>query len=189
MTSEDLRAFLIETGISQADFARLVGVTSRAVALWLAGARDIPGPADAYARVFRQLSPSLRQQELNRLKERGSGMRDGMYGISFQGEQGVGEGMLIFDGGRVYGTDRGGARYDGEYLYSENTGQAEMTLKVTFPPGGESVFGIANPYEWSIDVKASLDPKQDSGQLAVKTSLGQLLNAQYQFLRALPDGG
>jgi hypothetical protein len=187
MTTDELRLFLAETDISQADFARLVDVTPRAVTLWMSGERAIPGPAAAYVRAFKLLPLNLRQAELSRLKERGTGMRDGMFGISFQGQHGVGMGMLIFDAGKVYGTDVEGVRYDGEYVFNEKTGKADVKLKVTFPPNVVAVFGISNPYEWAFDVTTSFDPKIKSGQLAVQTSIGQPLNAQYVFLRSLPD--
>jgi hypothetical protein len=187
MTSDDLEAILAELGITQADFARLIGVTPRAIALWVADERSIPGPAEAYLRVLQLLPQNLRQVELNRLKQKGTTMRDGMYGISFQGQQGTGMGLLIFENGRVYGTDTQGVRYDGEYLYSESTGLADVKLKVTFPPNVRAVFGISNPYEWAFDVTTSFNPKQNSGPLTVRSSVGQPLNAQFVFLRTLPE--
>ena len=114
-------------------------------------------------------------------------MRDGMFGITFQGQQGAGMGVLIFDNGRVYGTDTEGVRYDGEYLFDETTGLVSVKVKITFPPNVKAVFGISNPYEWAFDVTTSFNPKQNSGPLAVKTSLGKPINAQYVFLRSLPE--
>src|ERR1700674_1457670 len=122
MTSDDLRSLLMEFGLTQADFARLIGVTLRAVTLWVADERAIPGPAEAYVRLLRLLPPNLRQVELNRLKQKGTNMRDGMFGITFQGQHGRGMGMLIFDSGRVYGTDEAGVRYDGGYVFDESSG-------------------------------------------------------------------
>ena len=187
MTSDELEAALAELGITQADFARLVGVTSRAITLWVAEQRSIPGPAEAYLRVLQLLPQNLRQVELNRLKRKGTAMRDGMYGISFQGQQGVGMGVLILENGRVYGTDTQGVRYDGEYLYSESTGLADVKIKVTFPPNVRAVFGISNPYEWAFDITTSFNPKQNSGPLTVRSSVGQPINAQFVFLRTLPE--
>jgi hypothetical protein len=187
MSVEELKAILVELGITQADFARLVDVTPRAVALWMAAERSIPGPVEAYIRLLRLLPPNLRQIELNRLKQKGSNMRDGMFGISFQANMDAGLGVLIFDNGKVFGTDAAGVRYDGEYLFHETSSLADVKLKVTFPPNVRSVFGIANPYEWSFDVTTSFNPKQNSGPLAVKTSLGKAVNAQYVFLRTLPE--
>ena len=187
MDGNELRAVLTELGITQADFARLVGVTPRAITLWVSNERAISGPAEVYLRLLLLLPANLRQVELSRLKEKGGGMRDGIFGIRFQGQQGVGVGVLIFDNGRVYGTDTEGVRYDGEYLYNEISGLAEVKLKITFPPNVVSIFGISNPYEWSFDVTTSVNPKVDSGPVAVKSSLGRPINAEYKFLRTLPE--
>lgn len=187
MTKNDLKSLLVELGLSQAEFSRLVDVTPRAVTLWMSGERAIPGPAAAYLRAFKLLPLNLRQAELSRLKQRGTGMRDGMYEIRFQGPHGEGTGVLIFDAGKVYGTDTERVRYDGEYVFNEQTGRVETKLKVTFPPNVRAVFGISNPYEWALDVTTSFDPRIESGRLDVKTSLGQPLEAHYRYLRALPD--
>lgn len=187
MRGDDLKSILIELGLAQADFARLVGVTPRAVNLWMADEREIPGPVEGYIRLFKLLPGNLRQVELNRLKKGGSNMRDGMFGISFQGQEGVGAGVLIFDNGRVYGTDTVGVRYDGEYTFKEESGLADVKIKVTFPPNVKAVFGISNPYEWAFDVTTTLDPQKNSGMLAVKTSIGRPITAQYVFLRDLPN--
>jgi hypothetical protein len=187
MTSSDLKTILIELELTQADFARLLGITPRAIALWIADERTIPGPAESYLRLFQLLPPNLRQVELNRLKRKGTAMRDGMFGITFQGQQGAGMGVLVFENGRVYGTDTEGVRYDGEYQFSESSGFADVKIKVTFPPNVMSVFGVANPYEWAFDVTAKFDPKQNSGTLAVMTSIGQEINARYVYLRSLPE--
>lgn len=187
MTGNELKATLAGLGVTQADFSRLIGVTPRAVTLWLAEERGIPGPTEAYLRVFRLLPPNLRQVELNRIREKGSTMRDGMYGITFQDQQGAGMGVLVFDSGRVYGTDTEGVRYDGEYIFDERSGLANIKVKIVFPPNVKVVFGISNPYEWAFDVTTSFNPKLDAGALSVQTSLGRPVNAQYRFLRNLPD--
>ncbi len=187
MIGDELRAILTEFAITQADFARLTGVTARAVTLWIGDERPIPGPISAYVRVMQLLPANLRQIELNRLKQKGSNMRDGMFGISFQGQQGAGMGLLIFENGRVYGTDTQGVRYDGEYTFNESSGLADVKIKVTFPPNVRAVFGTVNPYEWAFDITSSFDPKKNSGPLTVRTSLGQPINAQYVFLRNLPE--
>src|SRR5580698_4156845 len=111
MNNTQLRTVLAEVGLDQADFARLLGVTPRAVNLWATGNRAIPGPTEAYLRLFQLLPTNLRQIEFARLKKRGTGMRDGMFGIAFKGQHGEGVGLLVFDQGRAYGTDSEGARY------------------------------------------------------------------------------
>ncbi|MEA3180942.1 MAG: hypothetical protein QOI59_4465 [Gammaproteobacteria bacterium] len=187
MIPTQLRVILATCDLAQADFARLIGVSPRAVSLWLSGAREMPGPAEAYLRLFQLLPKNLLRTELARLNARGTGMRDGMFGITYQGQAGAGTGILIFDSGRVYGTDEEGARYDGSYLFDEDTGHADVTVKLTFPPQVPSVFGITNQYEWSIDVRGQFDPKENSSHLQVTTSLNTPLQAQIKFLRALPD--
>lgn len=187
MRHYELRAFLADLAISQADLARLVGVTSRGVNLWMSEERAIPGPVAAYARLLNSLPPDFRQVELNRLKVRSTAMRDGMFGITFQGRASAGMGIMIFDSGRICGTDTEGTRYDGGYVYDEATGLAEVKVKVTFPPNVRAVFGISHPHEWAIDVLARFNPNKDSGPLQVSTSIGQPLQAQYRFLRALPE--
>jgi hypothetical protein len=187
MRASDLKTSFSELGITQADFARLIGVTSRAVTLWLAEERAVPGPVEAYLRLFRLMPPNLRHIELNRLRQKGTAMRDGMYGITFQGQQGAGAGVLVFESGRVYGTDTEGVRFDGEYSFRENANEADVRVKVTFPPNVTAVFGISNPYEWSIDVTTTLNTAQRSGPLALKTSLGKAIRAQYTYLRGLPE--
>jgi hypothetical protein len=187
MNSGKLKVILAELELSQSDFSKLVDVTPRAVTLWISGTRAIPGPAAAYLRAFKLLPPNLRQVELSRLKQRGTGMREGMFEISYRGQHGAGTCVLVFDAGKVYGSDTERVRYDGEYVFDEPTGKANAKLKVTFPPKVVTVFGIANPYEWALDVTTSFDPKVDSGPLAITTSLGQPLDAEYRYLRALPD--
>jgi hypothetical protein len=188
MTSTELKKLLVALELTQADFSRLIGMTPRAVNLWMTDvAREVPGPAAAYARLLVALPPNLRQVEFSRLKEGGTAMRDGMFGVTYRGQAGAGMAVLIFDSGHVYGTDVAKARYDGGYVFNESTGMVDVTIKVTFPPHVTSVLGIVNPYEWSIDVKTTFDPRLDSGHLNVATSVGQMLQAQFTFMRALPE--
>ncbi len=114
-------------------------------------------------------------------------MRDGMYGIEFGYGGSHGMGALIFQEGRIFGVDAAGAKYDGDYVYDEKRSLANLKLKVTFPPNVRAVFGTVNPYEWSIDVTTSLNPKVEAGTLKVATSVGPQIDARYRFLRALPD--
>jgi hypothetical protein len=187
MNGEDLRKQLHDLQLNHSELARLVGITPRAVNLWIADERAVPGPVESYLRLLQLLPSQLRLIELARLKQKGTNMSDGMFGIVYSGNAGFGSGTLIFDNGRVYGADTERGRYDGMYLFNEASGLAEVTLKVTMPANTMSVFGISNPYEWAIDVTAAIDPKLDSGHVAVKSSLGPSLQAQYKFLRGLPD--
>jgi hypothetical protein len=153
----------------------------------MAGDRAIPGPAEAYARLIYSIPPSARQVELARLKHKEIAMRDGMYGIEYASNGGAGFGILVVDSGRVFGTDPLGGKYDGDYVYDDATGLADLCLKVTLPPNGMSIFGISHPYEWSFDVTTKFNARLDSGEVRLATTLGPAVNARYRYLRALPD--
>lgn len=187
MLSDGLKAALSGVGITQTDFARLIGVTPRAVSLWMVGDRAIPGPVEAYAKLLQALTPAQRQAEFAKLRERRTAMRDGMYGIEFSSVARWGAGVVILDNGRAYGADAAGAKYDGEYVYDEAKRVAELRLKVTFPPNVQAVFGPIHPYEWSIDLTTSLNPHADAGHVTLNTPLGPQISAKYKFLRPLPD--
>jgi hypothetical protein len=153
----------------------------------MVGDRGIPGPVEAYARLLHSVPLSVRQVELQRLKERKTAMRDGMYGVQYESVAGAGVGVLVLDNGRVFGADPFGGKYDGEYLYDEGSGLAELRLKLTFAPNAPAVFGISHPYEWSIDVTAKIDPRLDSGRTRIATPVGPHIDAQYRYMRALPE--
>lgn len=187
MLTDDLKVILSGVGITQTEFARLIGVTPRAVSLWMVGDRAIPGPVEAYARLLQALTPPQRQAEIAKLKDRRTAMRDGMYGVEFSSTAGQGMCVLVLDNGRAFGADAAGAKYDGDYLYDEAKRLAELRLKVTFPPNVRAVFGVSHPYEWSIDVTTNLNPHADSGRVNLTTPLGPRINATYKFLRTLPE--
>ena len=64
----ELRELLESIGITQADFSKLVGVTTRCVHFWVSRQHKIPGPVVAYVRLYCLLPPELKQFELGRLK-------------------------------------------------------------------------------------------------------------------------
>lgn len=186
MTAEELRAFLRDAGLAPAEFARLLDLTPRAVGLWLSGERAVPGPAEAYARVFVTLPTGARSIELRRLKEAKQSMRDGMYAVQYHSGLSEGYAMIILDAGRAYGADPAGGRYDGYYEYDDITGTANVQLKVSFPPNVPAVFAPAQPFEWSVDILGRVDPRLERGHIEFTTTLGPKILAQYQFLRELP---
>ncbi len=80
MEENIVRIALDSLGLSSPDFAKLVGVTPRAVSLWLASQREVPGPVRAYARLLLSLPPHLRRAEIeNALTERKMPMRPYKY--------------------------------------------------------------------------------------------------------------
>lgn len=53
-------------------------------------------------------------------------MRDGMYGVEFVYRDNRGVGAFVFQEGRVFGADEAGVKYDGDYVYDEQHGLAEV---------------------------------------------------------------
>ena len=186
MDRQDLRATLERLGISQSDLARLVDVTPRAVSLWMVGARGVPGTVAAYVQLLESLPLGMRQAELAKLTEEQRTMKDGMYLIDFAGQAGTGQATLVFEGGRIYGTDNGGGIYDGEFQLDETTDRVNLKIRVQMTAGHASVVGIVQPFDWIIDVSTVIDPDKDSDRINIQTSLGKPIVANYRFLRPLP---
>ena len=190
MNGNELRSILKSLELSQVTLSRLVGVTTRAVNMWVQGERDVPGPVEAYLRAFQLLPSDLKAVELERTIGKEKAMREGMYQIQFHtsgNPQNWGVGTLVFGGGVIYGVDGGGAKYDGTYESTAIEGIVNVRLKVTFPQNGMSIFGIAHPYEWSIEVTTQLDSRTERGNLSVSTNIGRSVTAGYQYLRAIPE--
>ncbi len=190
MFGTELRAILVSSDVSQVTFAKLVGVTARAVNMWVRGEREVPGPVEAYLRLFQMLPISLRQAEIEKAIGKDSSMREGMYQIQFHTSgdpRNWGVGTLVFGGGVIYGVDAGGAKYDGTYSPTGVDGIVDAKVKVTFPPNGMSIFGIMHPYEWSIEIGTQLDSRKEGGQLNISTNVGTNVTASYQYLRSIPE--
>jgi hypothetical protein len=137
MEENIVRLTLDSLGLSSADFARLVGVTPRAVSLWLASQREIPGPVRAYARLLLSLPPSLRRAEIeNTLSERKKPMRPFKYKF------------LLWQ--LIAASDSG--KYD-TLSYEEvwrraNDGNAASFMKETFR--GDFDLSVFEPSDWTI---------------------------------------
>ena len=186
MKPDELRFTLAKLEISQADFSRLVEVTPRAISLWLSAEREIPGPVEAYIRLLSSLPPGQVQAELSRIREGVKTVKDGMYGINFSATAGQGFGLLVFENGRIYGTDTTKAKYDGSYSPNVKTSMVDVKIRVEMPANVQSVIGVVQPFDWMLDVSTSMNPALDSGDLIVKSNVGPTLNARYDFMRALP---
>jgi transcriptional regulator with XRE-family HTH domain len=173
MTNQELKHWLASLGLAQVELARLIGVTPRAVTLWVSGQRTVPDWCAAYLRVFANLPADRRLQERDRLK--GPYMREGLYEIAYRTTESVGR-----------GADRGGGIYDGAYRLNEKQNKVRVALKITFPPDVVTIYGIAHPHEWAIDMTADMDPGVAHGKTVARTSIGRALAAEYTFLRSLP---
>jgi hypothetical protein len=189
MTGTDLRAALVRLGVSQVAFARLAGVSTRAVTLWLSEERPIPGPVEAYVRVLSLTPESVRAAEIQRFDESEQSMREGLYTVEYvstdTGKPLAGYGALIFDNGRVYGGDPVGGLYNGEYIYNPANGTANVNVKLTFPPGGVAVFGVSLPYEWSVEAETTFDPNASHGAATLKTVQNQTVQVRFHYIRPL----
>ena len=186
MTREQLKSTLSNLGISQVDLARLLGVTPRAVSLWLSGTRSIPGPVTAYLELFVSLPRGAQQAELAKRTETTT-MKNGMYLIEYAGADGHGYAALVFEDGRIFGADVAAARYDGSYEFNERTGLIDVQIRVEMPANVRSVVGVAQPFDWILEVTTAMPADQDVGRLQVKTNLGSPIVADYRFLRSLPQ--
>lgn len=186
MNKNELKNALSDLGLSPAVLAKLLDVTPRAVALWLNGDRTIPGPAEAYLKLFASLPQDQQAREINEAKQEKITMKDGMYAVEFEGSNGQGMGVLIFDNGKVFGSDIGMGKYDGSYVMNNDTKRAEIKLRVEMPAGSESVLGPAQPFSWNVDVLTSMDPAKDTDLITVHTNMGQA-RAKYTFMRSLPE--
>ena len=186
MNKNELKNAMSDLGLSPAMLAKLLDVTPRAVGLWLNGDRTPPGPAEAYLKLFASLTHEQRARELQNADKEKLAMKDGMYAIEFAGKNGDGMGVLIFDNGKVYGSDVGFGKYDGTYTMNPDTKRADIKLRVEMPAGSESVLGPKQPFSWNVEVTTSLDPTKDSDLISVHTNLGAA-QAKYTFMRALPE--
>jgi hypothetical protein len=187
MTPDELRFALAQLGISQAEFARLIKVTPRAISLYLGKEREIPGAVEAYIRLLESLPIGQRQAELTRMNLGVKTMKDGMYKIDCVGNSGSGYATLIFESGRIFGADIAHGQYDGHYEVNPATGLVDISVRVTMPANTESVIGVVQPFDWMLDVKASMNPARDSDNIQVTNNLGAPLAARYEFLRSLPS--
>jgi transcriptional regulator with XRE-family HTH domain len=190
MNDTELRAALAGLHLSQADFARLLGVTPRAVAMWISGERAVPPPAAAYLRFFAAAPVSVRQTELQRLKEGGMTMRDGIYLVFYHstdtGQRLDGFGVVMFDNGKVYGGDPIGGEYTGHYTFDDASGRAHVRVTLSFPPNAPAVFGPSLPVQWSVEASCDLNPLAD-GLTRLTTTHGATVDVHFQFVRAMPE--
>jgi DNA-binding transcriptional regulator YiaG len=69
MTPGHLKGFLTEYRVRPSELAAMLGVTHRAVNLWMSGEREIPGPVEAYIRLLGASSAQEMAGELYRIRK------------------------------------------------------------------------------------------------------------------------
>jgi hypothetical protein len=187
MNSSDLRDVIDALGLTQTEFGRLVDVSPGAVAQWLSGARGIPGPVDRFVSLLFRLPPSVKDAEINRIKDRSMNMKNGMYAVYFQGTHGEGAASLTFKDGVIFGFDVAGAEYDGFYKPLGLLGGIEVTVNVKMKAHEQTVAGgLSYPFDWNMVVTTNMNPFVPEGDLIVKTNVGPEIKARYVFMRDLP---
>lgn len=186
MNKSELKNAMSALGLSSATLAKLLDVTPRAVSMWLTGERSVPGPAEAYINLFSKLPASQRELEIQKSEVDKLSMKDGLYQLEFTGRNGSGYGVLIFENGRIYGSDVGNGKWDGTYTMNPITKNADLDIRVEMPAGEESVLGPAQRFSWNVDVKATMDPTKDVGVINAQTNLGPA-TATYKYMRSLPE--
>ena len=177
---------LSDLGLSTLEFARLVGVTPRAVNLWINGDREIPGPVRAYLRLFASLPKAAQAQEVASLRDEDPKALEGVYSIAFRGREGEGVGVLVLMSGRIFGSDGGAVSYDGHYEpSSKRPGFIDASLRLTVPPGVSLVVGKrAQPAAYWFDLQASIATRAPTS-LKVDTPYGPV-HVTVDYLRDIP---
>jgi hypothetical protein len=186
MNENELKNAMSALSLSPTSLAKLLGVTPRAIGMWLTGERSIPGPAEAYINLFSKLPTSQRELEIQKSEVEKLTMKNGLYQLEFAGRNGSGYGVLIFENGRIYGSDVGNGKWDGTYTMNPVTKSADLEIRVEMPAGEESVLGPAQRFSWNVEVKATMDPCKDVGVINAQTNLGPA-TTKYKFMRSLPE--
>ncbi|MGF3027610.1 hypothetical protein ACQVP2_33020 [Methylobacterium aquaticum] len=112
-------------------------------------------------------------------------MRDGMYGLVIESVAGQSAGSVVFQSGRIFGIDEGGALYDGSYTPGEGD-KVDIAVTVVLPANVPSVLGIVSEESWSVNLKGSASFDTDEGLMQLDMPIGQPLTAVYRFLRPVP---
>ena len=185
MQNTNLANRLTDLGLSTVEFARLVGVTPRAVNLWISGEREVPGPVMAYLRLFASLPKAAQAQELANLRDEDPKMLEGMYSIAFRGRGGEGLGILVLMGGRIFGSD-GAVSYDGHYEPNGmRPGFIDASLRLTVPPGVSLVVNRRpQPAAYWFDLQATIAARSPTS-LKVDTPYGSV-QVTVEYLRDIP---
>lgn len=92
---------------------------------------------------------------------------EGVYGLSFEasgiaggGRSASGEGLAVFRGGLILGSDPHGGVFRGRYHYDPACGEAVVEVQLAIPPHGVLVTGLeAGPEGAFLDVSGRFRPR------------------------------
>lgn len=187
MSPTDLRSALEALALPQSDFAKLANVTPRAVSLWLSGERKVPGPLIAYVQLLLSLPAGQRDAEYTRLGLGAATLKAGMYRFVYAVAPGYrGEATLVFDNGRIFGTDLGKSRYDGTYAANPKSGLVDLYVRIELRAGEKSAVGPAQPFDWILEARGELPARSETGEVTFTANVGGPIAASYEYLRPLP---
>ena len=190
MIPAELKAALEALQLPQNQLAALLGVTTRAVGMWVNGERDIPGPVSAYLNLLLSLPKALCVKELTRPREERE-MLEGMYRLDFSGHAGFGVAALVIKDGTVFGSDVAGVLYDGTYEPTGTPGEVTIALTLTVPAGVALVQGVVADHRgFTFQVGSQrinlLKPSEFTVATPVNGPRG-VVRARISKLRNLPD--
>lgn len=187
MKSHKLTQVLEELKLSKSDLASLIGVSPRAINMWLAGERGVPSTVEAYLSLLAAVPDNLRAKTVAQLRQEDMTIFEGMYTMEYSGDGGGGWGTLVFQSNLIYGHDAGGVRYDGRYTPASTTpGLLDIDLRVTVPPGVPLVTGLPKQViGFWFDVRTTVAPRSES-TLEVLTPSGPI-RAVIKFVREIPN--
>jgi transcriptional regulator with XRE-family HTH domain len=188
MNNEQLKEKIKAYGLQQSEFANMLDVTPRSVNMWVNGERAIPGPVEAYLRLFESSPSHIRENERLLARKGKVKMKNAFYGIQFLGtnEEELGAGTILLQEGRLFGVDFGKVKYDGNYNYDNASNLIHAKIKVTIPPGTNVVLPIGpQPVEIAFEVEVTFPKDALDYKTFVVTQLGEVKTC-INHLRDIP---
>lgn len=193
MSSISLKQTLDRLGLKQSEFARLIGMSTRSVSLWATGESSLPGPVAAYLRVLELLPAETRAEELKRVQGRSKMIDEGLYNIEYRakaphcdGDE-LGSALAVLRNGKILGSDRWGAVFQGSYEYDQVARKNAVHLRLHVPPEGELVTGFeAGPEGAIVEVVGQFERAAPVSR-AMANIAGQPLEVTMTYLGALPN--
>jgi len=190
MTDQSLKVVLDQLGLKQAELARLLDVTPRTVSLWATGETALPGPVAAYLRVICG-RPEVIQSELQRLSGREKMLSEGIYGLTYRGEEVDGsegdQALAVLRNGKILGSDRFGGVFMGSYEFDMKREINRVHVRMQVPPEGELVTGFsAGPDGAILDIVGSFERAEPSARTIVEVA-GRPVEITLSYLGPLPN--
>jgi hypothetical protein len=144
---QNLRGVLDALRLRQAEFARLLDVSTRTVSLWMAGSVALPGPVLAYLRLLKAAPDDMRDAEFARVRSQGRQLSEGVYNLQYgpsaQSGKSTGHALAVLSCGRIAGADHWGGHFTGSYQFDAESQTSDVRLKVHVPPDGELITGFS----------------------------------------------